>query len=157
MPLRREIHAAQEVLEVRGGARGLFQLCVFRLGFLQNGNVGVGVFPEREEILIGGAGLGEGVLLYGRPLWVLPPWRDGHEARPYTGFEGVGTCQSQPGHYLEWLNRSQPKEEVEKIRCAIKRSRPYGSEGWVSKAVAQFGLENTMRNSGRPANRGKGT
>ncbi|MGD0460185.1 MAG: hypothetical protein ABSC21_20860 [Terriglobia bacterium] len=57
MPLRREIHAAQEVLEVRGGARGLFQLCVFRLGFLQNGNVGVGVFPEREEILIGGAGL----------------------------------------------------------------------------------------------------
>ena len=49
MPLRREIHAAQEVLEVRGGARGLFQLCVFRLGFLQNGNVGVGVFPEGKN------------------------------------------------------------------------------------------------------------
>ena len=27
-----------------------------------------------------------------------------------------------------------------------KRSRPYGSEPWVSKAVAQFGLENTIRN-----------
>jgi hypothetical protein len=31
-----------------------------------------------------------------------------------------------------------------------KRSRPYGSEPWVSKAVAQFGLENTIRNSGVP-------
>ena len=33
------------------------QLCVLQLGFLQDGNVGVGVFPEREEILVGGAGL----------------------------------------------------------------------------------------------------
>ena len=35
-------------------ARGSFQLCVFRLGFLQDGDVGVGVFPEREEIFAGG-------------------------------------------------------------------------------------------------------
>jgi len=61
--LRREVHAAQEVLEARIGARGLFQLCVFRLGFLQDGDVAIGVFPECEEILIGGAGLGEGVPL----------------------------------------------------------------------------------------------
>jgi hypothetical protein len=52
-----------------------------------------------------------------------------------------------------FINRSQPKEKVEKIRYAIERSKPYGSEGWVSKA-AQFGLENTVRNRGRP---GKGT
>ena len=54
--------AQQEVLEARAGARGLFQLCVFRLGFLEDGDVGVGIFPECEEILIGGAGFGEGVL-----------------------------------------------------------------------------------------------
>jgi hypothetical protein len=30
------------------------QLCVLRLGVLQDGDVGVGVFPEREEILVGG-------------------------------------------------------------------------------------------------------
>src|SRR5438477_1618525 len=29
------------------------QLCVLRLGFLQDGNVGVSVFPERKEVLIG--------------------------------------------------------------------------------------------------------
>jgi len=59
---------------------------------------------------------------------------------------------AEPRHYREWLNRSQGKEEIEKIRCAIKKSRPYGSEEWVSRAVAQFGLENTMRSSGRPRN-----
>jgi hypothetical protein len=34
------------------------QLCVLRLGFLQDGNVGVGVFPEGEEIFVGGTGFG---------------------------------------------------------------------------------------------------
>ena len=63
LPLRRKVHTAQEFLEARAGARGLFQLCVLRLGFLQDGDVGVGVFPEREEVLIGGAGFGEGIRL----------------------------------------------------------------------------------------------
>jgi putative transposase len=58
----------------------------------------------------------------------------------------------EPDGYRQWLSRSQPKEEVENIRYAIKKSRPYGSEEWLRKAVAQFGLENTMRNSGRPRN-----
>ena len=42
----------------------LLQLGVFRLGFLQNGDVGIGVFPQREEILIRGAGF-DGVALHG--------------------------------------------------------------------------------------------
>ena len=50
--LRLEIHAAQEALEARAGARGLFQICVLRLGFLQDGDVGISVLPEREEILV---------------------------------------------------------------------------------------------------------
>jgi|ERR1017187_9926445 hypothetical protein len=32
----------------------LLQLRVLRLGFLQDGDVGVGVFPEGEEIIVGG-------------------------------------------------------------------------------------------------------
>jgi hypothetical protein len=39
---------------------------------------------------------------------------------------------------------------MEKIRKAIERSRPYGSEKWVGRTVATFGLENTLRNPGRP-------
>jgi putative transposase len=57
-----------------------------------------------------------------------------------------------PDSYLQWLNRSQGKEEIENIRYALKRSKPYGSEKWVAKAVEQFGLQNTLRNPGRPQN-----
>jgi len=52
--------------------------------------------------------------------------------------------------FIQWLNQSQPQEEIENLRYAIKRSRPYGSESWVSHAVAQFGLETTLRNPWRP-------
>src|ERR1035437_6227085 len=37
-----------------GRARELLQLRVLGFGLLQDGNVGVGVFPEREEIFVGG-------------------------------------------------------------------------------------------------------
>jgi hypothetical protein len=40
-------------LAKRGSERnGSLQLGIFRLGLLQNGNVGVGFFPEREKILL---------------------------------------------------------------------------------------------------------
>jgi putative transposase len=57
---------------------------------------------------------------------------------------------AEPRNYLRWLNEPQGKEEIENIRYAIRKSRPYGSEKWVWKAVAKFGLENTMRTRGRP-------
>ena len=56
----------------------------------------------------------------------------------------------EPAHYGQWLNQSQPREEMEEIRKALARSRPYGSEKWVSRTVARFGLENSIRNPGRP-------
>jgi len=56
----------------------------------------------------------------------------------------------EPPDYLKWLNHAEGKKEIEKIRQAIQRSRPYGSEKWVSKTVRQFGLESTTRNRGRP-------
>jgi hypothetical protein len=40
------------------GGRRLLQLRVLRLGFLQDRDVGVGVFPEGEEILVSGARFG---------------------------------------------------------------------------------------------------
>ena len=57
---------------------------------------------------------------------------------------------AEPDPYRRWLNPSQGQEGIAKIREALKRSRPYGSEKWVARAVAQFGPENTMRNRGRP-------
>jgi hypothetical protein len=40
------------------------QFGVFRFGLLEHGDVGVGVFPESEEIVVGSAGFG-GVALHG--------------------------------------------------------------------------------------------
>ena len=56
----------------------------------------------------------------------------------------------KPNDYIHWLNESQPKEEIENIRYATQRSRPYGSDRWVGKTVKDFGLENTLRNPWRP-------
>src|SRR5208282_2459854 len=42
----------------RSTSAPLLQLRVLRLGFPQDGDIGVRVFPKREEILIGGAGFG---------------------------------------------------------------------------------------------------
>ena len=61
----------------------------------------------------------------------------------------------EPLGYRQWLNQSQPREEMEKIRKAMQRSRPYGSEKWVGRTVAKFGLENTLRNPGRPKGQNK--
>ncbi len=44
---------ARKVAAIR---RNSLQLGVLSLGLLQDGNVGVGVFPEGEEILVSGAG-----------------------------------------------------------------------------------------------------
>ena len=57
---------------------------------------------------------------------------------------------AEPRPYREWLNASPGKEEIANIRDAIKKSRPYGSKQWVANAVGKFGLENTLRNPGRP-------
>ena len=47
-----------------GRSAGIIAHCVLRFGLLQHGKVGVGVFPDGEEVLIGGAGPG-GVALQG--------------------------------------------------------------------------------------------
>jgi putative transposase len=57
---------------------------------------------------------------------------------------------AEPADYLRWLNRSQPNEEVENIRYAIQRNRPYGEKDWVLKAAKKFGLETTLHQRGRP-------
>ena len=48
------------------------------------------------------------------------------------------------------LNESQGKEEIENIRYALQRGRPYGSEKWEAKTGAEFALESTLRNPWRP-------
>lgn len=50
--------------------------------------------------------------------------------------------------YVAWANKPQPKEEVEVIRYAIARGRPFGSEAWLARTVEHLGLQTTMRQRG---------
>lgn len=57
----------------------------------------------------------------------------------------------KPGNdYLKWVNAPQPKEEIEIIRYAIKRGRPYGGDVWIDRTVKALGLEATLNPRGRP-------
>src|ERR1700730_65735 len=51
-------YVGQRSIATLSTEKGLLQLRVLRFGFLQDGDVGGGVFPQREEILIRSAGLG---------------------------------------------------------------------------------------------------
>ena len=93
--LRWAVLATQAVMKARARAQGLFQLSGLCLRFLQDGDVGVGAFPEGEEILIGGAGFRR------VPL------------------PGVSTCQAQPGQRTPGKVRHQSSglDEFLKFRC----------------------------------------
>lgn len=55
------------------------------------------------------------------------------------------------GHnYTQWINEPQPKEEVEVIRYAIKRGRPYGTDEWIHTTAKELNLEPTLNPRGRP-------
>src|SRR5215470_9680372 len=54
-PIKSELKTMRDPLGYSRGS-GLLQFRVLGLGLLQDGDVGVGVFPQRQEILIRGAG-----------------------------------------------------------------------------------------------------
>lgn len=56
------------------------------------------------------------------------------------------------GHYLEWANSPQPKEELEIIRMSIVRGRPYGNTDWTHSMSERLGLQSSFRSKGRPKN-----
>jgi hypothetical protein len=65
----------------------LFQLGVFSLGLFQDGDVGVGVFPECDEVLVGGqafavsSAMRKHRLYSGRPMRRSRSWKRGSERK----------------------------------------------------------------------------
>lgn len=56
----------------------------------------------------------------------------------------------RPRDWLTRVNRAETKGELEALRRALQRGRPFGSEAWSEKIVRQLGLESTIRSPGRP-------
>jgi putative transposase len=52
--------------------------------------------------------------------------------------------------YLFSINQIQMKPDEEVIEKSIIKSNPFGDDLWVAKNVKHFGIEQTLRNVGRP-------
>lgn len=55
-----------------------------------------------------------------------------------------------PQGYLDWLNQPQTQEEEDALERSIAKDTPFGNEIWVERMAKKFGLEQTLRNGGRP-------
>lgn len=56
----------------------------------------------------------------------------------------------RPGNWLSVVNAPQRESDQQRIQESIKRSRPFGSDGWIERTVAKLDLEWTVRKRGRP-------
>src|ERR1700730_11578489 len=80
--------------------RQLLQLLVLRLGLLQGGDVGVGGFPEAEEVLVGSAcarGIAQNHSQWGSGcladfIGLTPPWKPDRIEMPSAATGVQGPC-----------------------------------------------------------------
>ena len=56
----------------------------------------------------------------------------------------------EPADWQRYVDQPQTPAEEEALRLAIRRSRPYGRAGWVTRTAARLGLESSLRPRGRP-------
>lgn len=56
----------------------------------------------------------------------------------------------RPAGWLKLVNQAQTQEELEALRLATNRCRPFGSAKWCERMVRKHGLEATVRPRGRP-------
>jgi putative transposase len=57
---------------------------------------------------------------------------------------------NRPRQWLRTVNTPLNEAELEALRLAIGRGRPFGGDAWVARMVTRHGLESTMRSPGRP-------
>jgi putative transposase len=57
---------------------------------------------------------------------------------------------AMPRKWTTLVNQPQDEKELAALRCCRQRGRPYGDAGWVMTTAHRLGIENTLRNPGRP-------
>jgi len=63
----------------------------------------------------------------------------------------------QPMDWLTWVNEPQSEKELEALRNAIAKGRPFGDEKWQASTTESLGLQSSHRRTGRPTkNSGSG-
>jgi putative transposase len=56
----------------------------------------------------------------------------------------------RPRQWLRTVNTPLKRSQLEALAASTNRSRPYGSQAWVTGRVAAFNLESCLRRPGRP-------
>jgi len=56
----------------------------------------------------------------------------------------------RPADWARRVEEPLTRKELEKVEASLKRGRPLGDEGWMSRTVRKLGLEHTVRPAGRP-------
>jgi putative transposase len=55
-----------------------------------------------------------------------------------------------PRNWLQTVNRPQSLAEVDAVRLAVRRGRPFGSLAWTTRTTQRLGLETTLRPADAP-------
>ena len=56
----------------------------------------------------------------------------------------------RPFDWVEQVNRPESEAELEALRRAVQRGRPFGDETWTVEAARALRLQRTLRPQGRP-------
>ena len=56
----------------------------------------------------------------------------------------------QPMDWLTWVNEPQTQSELEALRTAIAKGRPFGQPDWQQMMSERLGLQSSHRGTGRP-------
>lgn len=59
-----------------------------------------------------------------------------------------------PENWVEFVNEPQTEPELQAVRLALVKGRPFGSRSWQVRTARRLGLEATLRERGRPRKRG---
>lgn len=60
---------------------------------------------------------------------------------------------ARPADWPKIVNRPETASELEAVRRAVRRGRPFGSDSWLEQVVRRFDLASTLRPRGRPVRR----
>jgi putative transposase len=56
----------------------------------------------------------------------------------------------RPGNWVQLVNRTIEKADLERLRVSVKRGRPFGEDDWIEKTARRLGLSFTLTSVGRP-------
>jgi putative transposase len=52
--------------------------------------------------------------------------------------------------WLTWVNEPQTQTELEAVRQAVSKGRPFGDDRWQQAMTQTLGLQSSYRSAGRP-------